>query len=533
MKTSLLARVNAVVNSPEANPRVKAYSYLRFSTPEQMRGDSMRRQLEMARAYATAEGLELDENLTYQDLGVSGFRGANATEGQLGDFLKAVEIGVVPQGSVLLVENLDRLSRQTARRALRGLEEIVDAGVSVVTLMDRRRYDKEALDRDPYALIMAILTMTRAHEESATKQLRAREAWKAKVASARDARVSGLCPSWLRPATNGTHFEAIPERVEVVRRIFRMAAEGIGKDSIAKRLNLDGVPTFTTARQWYGSYVFRVLSNRAVLGELVANVREGSGDEVPTETHTVKGYYPAVITKKLFATVQTLSSASNNPQRGRHAAHSVGNILGGVAVCPRCGARMTRVNKTSGRKVWSTYLVCIRAKTGAQAEDGSRCQYRSVNYDVIERAIVENAEAIADEAPEPSGRGQGVQEQVRQLEAAELALSTALENLVETAERQPSASLAARIAKIEGELRETERTRQHAEEALREMAPSVVNHRLKELAKALRSDPLDKARANTLFRLLLSGAVIDYTQGEVVFRWRHGGETTLMFGFPS
>ena len=52
----------------------KAYSYLRFSTPEQLKGDSQRRQLEAARAYALEQGLELDESLTFQDLGVSGFK---------------------------------------------------------------------------------------------------------------------------------------------------------------------------------------------------------------------------------------------------------------------------------------------------------------------------------------------------------------------------------------------------------------------------------------------------------------------------
>src|SRR5262249_429406 len=49
----------------------KAYSYLRFSTPEQMKGDSQRRQLEAARSYALEKGLELDEELTFHDLGVS------------------------------------------------------------------------------------------------------------------------------------------------------------------------------------------------------------------------------------------------------------------------------------------------------------------------------------------------------------------------------------------------------------------------------------------------------------------------------
>ncbi len=37
-------------NNEETKPR--AYSYLRFSTPEQMKGDSFRRQTGLAEAYA-------------------------------------------------------------------------------------------------------------------------------------------------------------------------------------------------------------------------------------------------------------------------------------------------------------------------------------------------------------------------------------------------------------------------------------------------------------------------------------------------
>ena len=67
----------------------KAYSYLRFSTPEQIHGDSLRRQTEGARTYAATHNLELDESLTFRDLGVSAFRGANAVEGALGQFVAA------------------------------------------------------------------------------------------------------------------------------------------------------------------------------------------------------------------------------------------------------------------------------------------------------------------------------------------------------------------------------------------------------------------------------------------------------------
>ena len=116
----------------------RAYSYLRFSTPDQQRGDSFRRQTAAADAYVLKRGMTLDTELTFNDLGVSAYRGRNSETGRLGDFLQAVEDGAVPAGSFLLVESLDRISRQAARRALRVLEDIVDRDITV-TLNDERR----------------------------------------------------------------------------------------------------------------------------------------------------------------------------------------------------------------------------------------------------------------------------------------------------------------------------------------------------------------------------------------------------------
>ena len=71
-----------------------AYSYLRFSTPEQAGGDSRRRQLDLARAYAARHGLVLDAGLSFRDLGMSAFHGRNVREGALRAFLDAVELGL-------------------------------------------------------------------------------------------------------------------------------------------------------------------------------------------------------------------------------------------------------------------------------------------------------------------------------------------------------------------------------------------------------------------------------------------------------
>jgi hypothetical protein len=55
----------------------KAYSYVRFSTPDQAKDDSLRRQMRLTVEYAERHGLELDTDLTFQNLGLSAYHGAN------------------------------------------------------------------------------------------------------------------------------------------------------------------------------------------------------------------------------------------------------------------------------------------------------------------------------------------------------------------------------------------------------------------------------------------------------------------------
>ena len=125
--------------------RPKAYSYLRFSTPEQLKGDSLRRQSEAVRAYADRHDLELSEE-NFEDLGLSAFRGRNMVEGSLGVFVEAVKSGRIKPGSVLLVESIDRLSRDRIMAALGRFSDILGLGVDIVTLTDGRRYSAESLD---------------------------------------------------------------------------------------------------------------------------------------------------------------------------------------------------------------------------------------------------------------------------------------------------------------------------------------------------------------------------------------------------
>ena len=114
----------------------KCYSYIRFSTSEQLKGSSLKRQLGLAREYAHTNKLELDESLTLHDLGISAYKGKHRTEGALGEFLSLVNSKKIPKGSILIVESLDRLSREQVLDALNLFLNIIREGIKIVTLMD-------------------------------------------------------------------------------------------------------------------------------------------------------------------------------------------------------------------------------------------------------------------------------------------------------------------------------------------------------------------------------------------------------------
>ncbi|MHA6882859.1 recombinase family protein [Ralstonia pseudosolanacearum] len=95
-----------------------AYAYIRFSIPEPIRGDSLRRQLEASAKYAADYGLTLDPSLNVRDLGVFAFSGSNIGRGALGQFVAAIDERRVQPDSYRLVESLDRLPRLPVTEAL-------------------------------------------------------------------------------------------------------------------------------------------------------------------------------------------------------------------------------------------------------------------------------------------------------------------------------------------------------------------------------------------------------------------------------
>jgi DNA invertase Pin-like site-specific DNA recombinase len=512
----------------------KVYSYIRWSTPEQRQGDSFRRQLERTRAYAAKQGMELDESL--RDDGVSAFRGRNmrggVNAGALGRFLERVQAGDVEPGSVLVVEDLDRMSRQAPDRALSGFLAVIHAGVAVHTTIDNRTYAEGALDL-PH-LIGALLGFARANQESERKSDRLREVWEEKRRNAGTRPMTGTGPSWLRLDRGANAWVVIPERAEVVRRIFADALAGKGLQRIAEELNTEGVPVFQrgtrAAQRWHRTTIAKILHSPTVVGTLVPNIltysTTGTQRRVPQKDQTVKDYYPAVVDADTFAQVQALRLETNaSPLRGKAAAGEVQNIFGGLLRCGRCGASVHRNSKSRSGGI---YLICSAAK------DGAGCKYEYVRYANIEAAFLQQAPRLLTDAP----AGEAHDDLRKALQHAEARLSVnsdAVEQLAE--ERRRGNPAAARMGvELAKERRQLEAERDELMTRAAVAAGPFVSARIAELLDVLVTQPLDRTRGNALLRVLLQSIALDFDSGHLVLTWKAGGTSEVpvlakAFGF--
>ncbi len=214
----------------------KAFSYARFSTAEQQEGRSLKRQEEAAKAYCARHGLNLDER-SFTDLGVSAYHGANATHGQLGDFLDLVKEGRIPKGSVLIVENIDRLSRLPPDEATALITSIVKAGVDVVTTTPEQRYTAANIHQVGIWVPLQV-AMCLSAEESRKKAERLADAWADKRSTAATKKLTKKGPAWLKLTADRQSWIVLEEKAALVRLAFQLAAEGHGVLQMAGKPDL-------------------------------------------------------------------------------------------------------------------------------------------------------------------------------------------------------------------------------------------------------------------------------------------------------
>lgn len=332
----------------------KAYAYIRLSSQAQAAGDGERRQRESAQQFAGRHGYEIVDYL--QDIGVSAFRSTNALAGVLSEFLARVAKGTIERGTLLVVESMDRLSRDELQPAVRLLLQILDSGLLLGIITEDKIYSQ--INYSDFLLIVG--DMVRSHKESEVKSTRSLANWEEKRQKAKKGiPVTSQCPHWMK--VKGSKFKLIPERVEIVKQIFGWYMEGKGQGKIADLLTEKGIPPWNKRKPvWHQSYIFKLLHNHAVVGEYQPEVTVNGKR---TAADVVENYYPAIIDRDVFELIQDKTRLRRENHAGRKG-KKYSNIFQGMTRCAACGARMRYLNHTKDRtrkdglRPWALYLAC-------------------------------------------------------------------------------------------------------------------------------------------------------------------------------
>jgi hypothetical protein len=183
---------------------------------------------------------------------------------------------------------------------------------------------------------------------------------------------------------------------------------------------------------------------------------------------------------------------------------------------------MTRVYK--GRKGGKPKLVCSVAKVGGG------CEYQGVSVGDVEDAITRDIGTILAEVPIGD---EYLDQELERLQVLRWAISDQIENIVN------AISIGGDSAALREQLRalEDERDRRDQEEkALGDKIAAVsrvsIHKRLSEFERLV-TIGADKAAINAVLRQLLKGIVVDRPNGRLTFQWEHGGESSLMFAWPT
>jgi DNA invertase Pin-like site-specific DNA recombinase len=357
----------------------RAFSYLRFSKSDQAEGDSGPRQIRATEAYCKRHGLILDKR-TFTDLGVSAFRGGNATGGELAVFIELVKDGRIPKGSVLIVENTDRLSRLPPDKASEIICDLVRSGVDVVTTSPEAVYTADNIARVATWLPLQVACAL-AHEESLKKGERLREMWGEKrKAQANGEKVTRRCPFWLRLSADRTEYLVVEAKAAVVRRVFGLSLDGMGVTAITDVLNKEH-PSGARGKGWHPGVVQALLRNPAVVGTfqpMVGTCAKRGGVKKTSRPHgdPIKNHFPAVIDETTFLLVQAGLDARRH---GGGRAKGVPNLFSGLLKDAHDGHNMVSHGQLRKRKLLVS-AGAIRKKPG--------CGFRAVPYDEFEEAVL-------------------------------------------------------------------------------------------------------------------------------------------------
>jgi site-specific DNA recombinase len=356
--------------------------YARYSSDLQ-RETSIEDQLAVAKRYAEDRGSKVLQDHIYTDAAVSGA----SINGRAGvqRLLSAAAERPKPF-DVLLVDDSSRISRDIPD-AIRVQQQLKFHGIRVIYVS--QGIDSESDQSDAMVAVHGVIDsfylkeLAKKTKRGLAGQLQRGFATGAKTYGYRTVPVpdpTGKLDVDGHPVLLGKRIEVDETQAEVIRRIFEWVAQGVGRSTIVKRLNAEGIPG-TRGRRWSKGALQTLVINERYLGRQVWGQQSvehepGTGRRIMRDNPRDKWFVVdrpdlRIVSDELWqraqstmADVRAIVAPNRELARGKSGKYHSKHLFAGFARCSVCGGTMSSVTGGHGsprfgcRRSWQEGHAC-------------------------------------------------------------------------------------------------------------------------------------------------------------------------------
>lgn len=350
-----------------------AYAYIRYSTAIQKIGDSENRQFSALELFERNTGVKVVEEI--YDRGKSAFRGDNIKSGKFGEVIDRIENGKIKPGDYLVVESIDRITRQRLIEGVSILQDILKKGINIYTTSDGKTYSYNDPARDLENLVMISVVANRANEESETKSRRLVASWQERRKQAENGELiikkGKSIPYGLR-VKNGKFVIHEEEQAEI-QKLFELLLD-YGINTAIRKINE------TAKKPWNNGTLNKIINSRSVIGCMAKHKMDYSnGKERKVHTGYIENYYPNLIDPVLFFKVRDkMKERRVKSYNGRRSEQDF-NIFKHLIYCEECGSKLYYDHRGSRYKgKIYPHFRCDGKRTGIKACDSDNIRFEVV-----------------------------------------------------------------------------------------------------------------------------------------------------------
>lgn len=220
-----------------------AYSYIRLSSKKQTDADKsgIDRQLDNFKIVCERYGW-MPQTQTFKDLGVSGYDGSNF-QGQLGEFMKLAKDGKLAENPVLVIESLDRFSRQDIDSSEPAVINLLKAGVALHIKFTSQTFTKAStVELGDRIVIMVALKSAYTYSQQLSERIKAAKDRKLiKLGKGESVNICDYAPRWISWKAGKL---VLNDNADAVRIIFKEYTSNKSLSAICRVLHNNNIKTF-------------------------------------------------------------------------------------------------------------------------------------------------------------------------------------------------------------------------------------------------------------------------------------------------